>query len=551
MALRQHVSLLMMPFYLKNGSQEITIEHDSIWNPCQVSFDKSKLYSHVSRFLKSNTSDNGVYHYQFYSLSEKASHLKEMLRKQMCIRVKNGDEYSKNIVFKLGEAEATREERLLNVKNISSSNTITPDIEETQESFFSPKLVICPTAGVGVLILSVHLVELKDNPDNFSIKNLLDLNYALFKTYPLGSSQTHQIYLKSQIDIIRCQEKLYDASSTEDTRLITQLEKQIEGMKKKLPEKVQCIDKSLEREHTINDFTERTWTMNELTHRLMLEFENLYERFDEYRLHVFTYLQLDETDESKSILEDYERIIKLQNANYKAIEGSQGSPIYEQSFKNIYMGCTVEGGSIMTFVESNSQNSTFIKDFMYSSLSQSYLWTYIMIQIQRYTLLYLEGKLTNHNYLQNTQEERDLLRELIRSATQNKVSSFFVDISDHTQHNQFYYLCCRNLKLRELSYSVEQKLEMLTDYLKVLTEEESEKEAVRRDYIGRWIAVIGAVFALFSSTYDAFCLFDKGYLGIFSDETSLIERISIVFSSIFAVAFCFWVLAHIYVGRKR
>jgi hypothetical protein len=219
------------------------------------------------------------------------------------------------------------------------------------------------------------------------------------------------------------------------------------------------------------------------------------------------------------------------------------------------MGCTVEGGSIMTLLSeqqnSTDSGSTFISDFMYSSLSQSYLWTYVMIQIQRYTLLHIEQQLTRHNYLKNSIVERQSLRELIRSSTQNKVNSYFVDISDHTQHNLFYSLCCRNLKVMEYSDSVERKLELLTDYLKMLTEEEHEEEAKRRDNIGRWITVIGAVFALFSSSYDAFGLFGDEYLGLINNSTPLYLRISVVLGSIIIVAIVFWSLARLYVGRKH
>lgn len=552
MALKQNVSLLMMPFFIKEGQDKKFIpKKDSIWKPCFMAFDRGKLYTHIADFLQPNSINDTIYRYQYYSLSEQADSIKEMLRKQMAIKIKNTDGSFRFISFNFGQAEASKAER---IKDASPKTNDTDEIklEETQESFFSPKLVICPSAGIGMLILSIQLEKLNENDENFSLPNLIDLNYSIFKTYPTGSSQTQSIFLKSQINIQDIQEKI---EVTQDTKMRTRYEKQLEGMQKKLPEKFLAVDKALGREAQARESTDNWfWTIPELIDRLMDEFRDIYERFDPYRLHVFTYLQVDESDMSESLIDDYVRLIKLQNCNYKVLNNAGENAIYEKSFENIYMGCTVEGGAIMTLLpktEVLNQSPSFISEFMYSSLSQSYLWTYIMIQIQRHTLLHIEQQLTQHNYLQNSEVERQNLRQLIRSSTQNKVNSYFVDISDHTQHNQFYSLCCRNLKVMEYSDSVERKLELLTDYLKMLTEEESEEESKRRDNIGRWITVIGAVFALFSSSYDAFSLFGEGYLGIFDNAVPLYLRMSIVLCSIFGVATIFWVLVKIYVGRKK
>ena len=553
MALKQNVSLFMMPFFIKDWQEKKFEPSDkSIWAPCQMAFDKGKLYTHIGDFLQPGNPDETSYHYQYYSLSENAGPLKEMLRKQMAIEVKNSDGTFRNIFFSIGQAEDSKTEREKNASNSTDKNKKI-ELSETQESFFSPKLVICPSAGIGMLILSVQLDKSTENKENFSLNNLIDLNYAIFKTYPLGSSQTQPILLKSQIDIRDVQQKL---DSEQDEKMKKRYEKQLEGMRKKIPEKIKSTSQALGCEVSfLGDKAEWFWTMTELTNRLMSEFNGIYERFDPYRLHVFTYFQVEESDLSEALLDDYIRIMKLQNKNYKVLNGANNSNIYEKSFDNIYMGCTVEGGAIMTLLPEQKEltvfGSTFIADFMQGSLSQSYLWTYVMIQIQRYTLLYIEQQLTRHNYMKNSLIERQSLRELIRSSTQNKVNSYFVDISDHTQHNQFYSLCCRNLKVMEYSDSVERKLELLTDYLKMLTEEEHEEEAKRRDNIGRWITVIGAVFALFSSSYDAFGLFGDEYLGFLDSTMPIYLRISIVLGSIAIVAIVFWSLAKLYIGRKH
>lgn len=530
MALKQHVSLLMMPFHTKHVQQRMMEPTEqSIWQPCQISFDKGKLYPHIAQFLKPDNNEGNIYHYQYYSLSPDAEDIRKMLKTPMAIEVKDSVGERRHIYFSLGEAEESKEER-----------------------FFSPKLVICPSAGVGMLIFSVHLDNVSSAPDNFTINNLIDLNYAIFKTYSLDSSQTQHITLRSQAEIIRSQQELDSLPTEGAEKERTKIEGKLKGMCAKLPEKLQAIDRALGRTPAAST-AEAHWTMTELVERLMSEFTDQYERFDLYRLHVFTYLQVDEGDLSPDLFDDFVRIIKLQNSNYLTIDTQESHPIYERSFQNVYLGCTVEGGAIMTLASAPSlaatQTSNFIRDFMRSSLSQSYVWTYMMIQIQRYTLLFLEQQLTQHSYLQNSTVERNTLRDLIGRTTQNKLSSYFIDISDHTQHNQFYSMCCRNLHVKEYSKSIEQKLEMLTDYLKMLTEQSNEEESKRLANSSRVITVICAVFALFSSTYDAYQLF--GEVGIFNSHTPLLLRTIIVLGSIAIIAYLLRVALRMYIKRKK
>ena len=548
MALRQNISILMMPFHATEGHQLCVPSHDSIWSECQMAFDKGKLYTHIRQFLQPTPDSTNSYRYQYFSLSEKAGAIKEMLRKPMCIDTTGPNGQPSFLHFTLGQAEASRAER---ERNAQKKGQATVQLDETQESFFSPKLILCPNAGVGMLMLSIQLTaDTSQHPD---ISQLIDLNYALFKTYPPESTQTQPILLKTQADVMTINSLLANPAPDADPKDLQQRQRQMLGQQKSLPAKQQAIDQALAgAKRPAGKDSQWSWNMAELTDRLMLEFQGSYERFDPYRLHVFTYLQVDQSDMSIKLLDNFTRILKLQNRNYMVMP-EKG--LYEQTFQNIYMGSTVEGGGIMTLLPSNntdSESQTFIADFMNSSLSQSYLWTYMMVQMQRHTLLHIEQQLTTHKYLtQNSSENRNRLRKLITQATQNKVNACFIDISDHTQHNRFHTLCRRNMKVALYADSIEKKLASLKEYLEMLTDEQTELIAKRRTAIERWITIIGAVFALFSSTYDAYGLLDQDHLGLYNQDTPAWLRHCIILGSIAIVTFVFYLLARTYVSRKK
>jgi len=270
--------------------------------------------------------------------------------------------------------------------------------------------------------------------------------------------------------------------------------------------------------------------MSMLTQRLMSEVTG-YSRFDPFRLHVFTYLQLTQDKCSPRVLTDFHRILKLQNYNYQ-VSVTGGVPVpYRNTFNNIYIGSTVEGGGIMTFIpkkEQDKEGNSFLREFRKSSLSQVYLWIYIMVQMQRYTLINIERNLTEYDFNnENTKDSRANLREFVTLMTKNKINTYFTDVSTHTHHNLFYSLCCQNLSIKAISETVEQKIFALKEHLDLLIDEEELNLAAiqneiseRRETSMQIITVIGAVIALFSVFNDAFGMLDGDHFMLYDSSTA-------------------------------
>lgn len=564
-------TFLMMPFYFDEAEKMMPKGEKSIWEECNMTIDKGKLYNHIQKFIQSNNSGKGDY--QYFSLKKEgtAKAIREMLKMPMTV-VKRRQEAEANVVtFRF--------------------------CLEKSDSFFSPKLVICANARVGVLILPVSLVG--DGGQRATIYKLCDLNYALFKTYKKNdiqkdSTQNAHIFLKEQYDALammddimrdrlkKTQQKIKEWThdkdmASQDVRhakkenkrkgaerklkvstdklkeLNAQLQTLLEPVRKQAGSdtlgNIRTVDQALQpvdRHCKEQDELLHYWTMLELTERLMNEFNHdCYQRFNPFRMHPFTYLRLSQSQFTPDVFDDFIRIVNVQNRNYQVMSENNKN-LYEQTFRNIYMGSSTEGGGIMTLLpepatdiklDDNKEDEIeknivgndedtpydFIKNFHNSSLSQGYIWIYLMVFVQRCTLLEIEKELSrfdfNDNLLgneDNTPQKREQLRRLIKRMAQNEINTYFVDISDHTHHNKFYKLCSRNLMIKEYFTDVQRKTRTLKEYLSQLTDQRNEEMVARSEKITRVITIAGIVFALFSGLNDAFDLLGNEKLSLSS-----------------------------------
>lgn len=556
-------TFLMMPFYFDNVEKVTPKGEESLWEECDMTIDRGKLYNHIQKFIQSKK--NGEGDYQYYSLknSESTRAIRKMLKLPMTLSSRRSETLPVSFQFCI----------------------------EKNNSFFSPKLVICGNARVGVLILPVTMCDSEDK--TITIRQLCDLNYCLFKTYKKDdaqkeSTQNSHIYLKQQADALakideETREKLkatqqqikkWENKKNEALKglkeakkdnkrkgaernmelsieKLAQLEEEFQMLLKGIREKasmdiinnIKTINQALQpvdRHCKEKDELLQFWTMLELTERLMYEFDyESFKRFNPYRLHPFTYFRLNQNQFTSAVLNDFVRIINVLNKNYQVLIENCNC-LYEQSFRNIYMGSSTEGGGIMTLLpesemekpiskngkgegtESDDDNPyDFIRNFHYSSLSQAYIWIYLMVLVQRCTLLGVEKELSkfdfNDNSLtgeNNTSQKREQLRSLIRRMTQNEINTYFVDISDHTQHNKFYQLCSRNLQIEEYFTDVRRKTRTLKEYLSQLIDQKNEEMVARSEKITRIITIAGIVFALFSGLNDAFDLLGDNKLSL-------------------------------------
>lgn len=367
------------------------------------------------------------------------------------------------------------------------------NIPKDSQDFNSPKLIISPLAQTGFLMFCIKL-----NPVNHTSEALMELNYLLHKT---GGEQ--------------------DASCRID---LTGLEKEISDLKERIenvttPKEKENLGKGLiQKQNTLSGVcdlllpgSEGKWTITDLIHFLfdgLTDKENkgyndLIVRFNNTRIHLFTYYQLGNIDlnDANTVQKmqlDMARIVRCQNQKYKLdMEDIKASNICTKTFQNIYIGSSVEGGAIMTVL--SEEDSDFLRNFHASSFSKRYIWIYLMALMQRYTLLHLIHELTSVDD-KNLKVSLVKLIKQVEHLSAVKVNTYFTDVSDYTQHNQFYRFCIQNLHIQEHFEEIDEKMSILNA---VIRHKEKEKEDTRTNRF----ALILAILTIASASKDGSDLF--------------------------------------------
>lgn len=394
-----------------------------------------------------------------------------------------------------------------------SEKDIVFNIPKDGQDFNSPKLIISPLAQTGFLMFCMKL-----NPVNNTSEALTELNYLLHKT---GKQQD----AKCRIDLIKLQEEISMLQNKMEDELS---QKEKENIEKRLLYKQDTLSGIC---NLLKPESDGSWTMTDLIQFLFDELTNKENncgnsivRFNDTRIHLFTYYQLDCTnlDESHSdsqIILDMARIVRCQNQKYKLDIGDvKSSNLCMKTFQNVYMGSSVEGGAIMTVF--SDDGSDFFQNFHKSSFSKRYIWIYLMVLMQRYTLLHLIHGLTNVDD-DNLKVSLFKLKEQVEHLSAVKVNTYFTDVSDYTQHNQFYRFCIKNLRIQEHFQEIDEKMNILNAVIK---HKEEEKEDIRSNRF----ALILAILTIASASKDGSDLF-KDYGSIWSTFIILILSAIVIY----------------------
>lgn len=455
------ISFYMVPFNLPNynytkNAQFSRVLDSNIWKPSEMKIEKDVFYPYIQSFLQSSVTTNTTHKlqphdYLIYSADTTKNKLLQIIHNcTMFIQLKNGKDI-KRVHFSL-----------LN----HTSN------------FLSTKLVICPNASVGILMFAV---EIKDK--GYTLKDFMDFNYYFHKT----GSQLVNVYLKEQIELqefaARCEESDSTTKNPNETEILM-------NRRRRLSERLSVLDKILNRctptseadgKRTVQESDKkgkniedelRYWNLDSLLNVLLKGIYQPTERFNKNRCHVFSYLQLPECEFDAKLKADFIRIYRCENEKYLVIDNDYNS--LQQTFKNIYVGCSVEGGAILTITP--EKENSFINQFWSSSLQQRYLWIYLMVIIQRHSLLYMLLKLTmvDDYYSNSTRVSLKRLREIIKKTAEIKVNTNFTEISDYTQHNSYYRFCSQQLGIESSFVEIDQKTQTINEHLNQLSNKKKE-----------------------------------------------------------------------------
>lgn len=460
MKLRKAITFLMMPFYIGNGRFGQTSEalpHGATrWEPCRMKIENGAFYPHIQQFLQSSVTNSGDWpqtprssDLHIYSLLASDDVRKHLIRWPM--------------VMRLGSGEA--------------ATTLRIAFMQSDLSLFSPKLVVLPTASVGLLILPLQPL------DDITDKQLVRMNYLLHK-----------------ISRRPCPLRL---CPTDPNYRLPQANNRGRGSEEKLAD-------ALNLPHPARG-EQVTFTLPQVVEALMRGID--YRVFNPDMFHAFTYVQISTADWNSAEhtktekghhlnerMYNFARIVLCINDKYR-LSHMQVEKLVSRSFQNVYMGSSASGGGIMTIADDDSPD--FMRNFHTDSLQPRYLWVYILALIQQHTLLNMTRWLSSMpSDPRSDQATLKQMRHSLKHMSELNVSMRFSCISDYSQHNTFYRHCSNNLGTLTLCGEVDRKIATLTDMLEQLSDQMKETLQV-------WFTVILALLTLFSATNDGLDVIQK------------------------------------------
>lgn len=438
MNLKESYTVLMLPFSI--DAQRWHLPTDGMWQPAEMKTEDDVFYSHIKDWMQAganaanrNTVEHRAHNYDIYTPGGDAA-------------TGTGVKERLAVWRKIMSKQWRLEKKDIAFKFVN---------KETE--LLSTKLMVNTFAGVGLLLLTLQLGD-----DAMTVERLMELNYTIHKV----DRQCPAII--PAIDLETAHPK-----QVEDYRRVTAA----------LHEGGEAL----------------RWDMNNLMAFLLSDVAGTYTPFNVTRLHVFTYYRVAQADAGEECDHNFLRIVRSENGNYEP-NFSQTEELILRPFSNICMGAGVEGGAIMTLSTDEDDDPTtgsnHIRNFATSSLSKRYLWIYVMTVLQRLTLLRMSAELTTIDPMAQEDSSLTKLQSLLERMATLKVTTYFTDISDYTQHNDYYTYCVERLKVKANFDEVDEKMELLRT---TITNRKTEREEAKNDRL----TIILAILTVASATCDS------------------------------------------------
>lgn len=274
------------------------------------------------------------------------------------------------------------------------------------------------------------------------------------------------------------------------------------------------------------------WTMNDLIGFLLSDFGDGCRLFNRTRLHLFTYLRVpreqwyaDGAAGSRQGKADFVRLVRSQNTTYNPPQRRlDDEDLLLQTFDNVYVGASVEGGAMLVLSnpeDDEKGSSTFFHNFATANLSKRYLWIYLMVVLQRHALLQMIGELSDINRRQADERSLDQLEALLERLAMVKTCTYYTNVSDYTQHNDFYKYCARQMHIEEQYDEISEKMRLLETVVEG-------KKAEADDVRGHRLEIILAVLTIISGTCDLLSVLDLGGIKTAGGITTILLLILLI-----------------------
>lgn len=433
-------TFFMIPFYYDGEWEEIH-KNISRWIPQQKEmYNEDILYPYIIElFKKGNPQD------------EEKINTKNRLK---IYQLLTKDEGSKSEFFF---------DRLLGKKQVAileqeSSAKKTPyaiPFRFLNEGNYAPHLFVSSSAKIGIMTICIELGE------NSSVQDLQQFNYYLHKRNEISKKNKRTTNYRIVCPSPDVQKSL------SDNDLKNKIEQYLSpnGYNQLISE-TENID-----EFHIN------WDLNHLTNFLLNSFgwKSPVKFFNKERMHVFTFCSISDSSSTEHEIPAIAmRLSRVVNGKYLLpFDEMEQNGAMLRTYQNIYFSSAIEG-TAMVCVAKNI-NKEFVSN-MQNVFNRQYLIIYLLVLLQRYTLLSIDRRLTEYDARNDKSDEG--LWDLINLICKIKVNCYYTDVSVYTHHSQFYQHCCRNLHIPETFKEIDEKvglLKLITDRRLHSIEEKSER----------------------------------------------------------------------------
>ena len=303
------------------------------------------------------------------------------------------------------------------------------------EGNMAPHLFVSPTAKIGIMTFCIQFDEMKD------METIKVLNYFLHK--------------RDERDKYQCV-----CPKPENQKEID------------VPTEANNIFVNTSNFWKLNQYNTRfneeylCWSTDDLVHCMLATFGQpqsgvpRIKYFSSDRIHLFTFCSLlDEDDKIKGedLYPDMLRLARCVDNTYMLpFKQMLEEGHFMEAYDNIYFSSVIEGASMVCVGKKG--NAEFIKQ-IHNKFSRQYLIVYLLVLIQRFSLLRLEQVMTA--FESTEKNEDDELWKLINVICRIKVNCYYTDVSVYTHYSQFYQFCCRNLLIQQTFQEVGEKVELL------------------------------------------------------------------------------------------
>lgn len=452
--LEKAFTYFIIPFYYEGNDYAVLKVDD---NPLEAMWEKSKgkilneeddvLYPYIINFLQGQSND----HLDIYSINSTPKSSARKFWDAFSQKPAAVDKRKKDKTQTKTDKETSKSLHSadLEIKNEKGEKLILPTAFDLQRDsgytgLKSPHLFISPSANIGILFFCIGLGE-----DDKTIDNLKRFNYYLHKvSKPLNKCTTSSFQLNKQI------------FPNEQARLSK--ENRIVGFRKMIAPHGSV-------KQLCTPYCEFNWNIRALIDMLLSDVKGLKQEdgkkiecgvhlFSNTRAHLFTFCQIDGIQTSyeyDDIKKDLMCLSRCVNDRYMLpIDDSVEKSMCLKTFNNIYFASSVEGAAMIAI--SKKENEEYIKQIDNQGLPR-YLSIYILVLIQRYSMLHINRRLTELS----SDTASASLWNILDIIKRVKVHCFYTDVSPYTQHNQFYQHCNKNLHIYETFNEIDNKTKIL------------------------------------------------------------------------------------------